>query len=241
MQAIIMAAGKGSRLGSLTENVPKSLLEIKGKRLLDINIAMLHRYGIWDITIVTGFMDEKFIEATKGIPGITLIYNPFYEFTNVIGSYYMGMRQLQDDFIYLHADTICDLNIFDDLLRATGDIVLPVDTKLCDDEAMKIRITNGAIVEITKQMPSESAAGEFIGIAKIAKSVIEDLNQSAVGLLRKKQFASYFEGALQEVIDLKKYDVRMLDTKGRFWGEIDFLEDYQRADKNISENLLELF
>ena len=43
------------------------------------------------------------------------------------------------------------------------------------------------------------------------------------------------------MIDLKKYDVRMLDTKGRFWGEIDFLEDYQRADKNISENLLELF
>ena len=66
MQAIIMAAGKGSRLGSLTESKPKSLLEIKGKRLLDINIAMLHKYGIWDITIVTGYQDWQFIEATKG-------------------------------------------------------------------------------------------------------------------------------------------------------------------------------
>lgn len=240
MQAIIMAAGKGSRLGSLTENTPKSLLEIKGKKLLDINIAMLHKYGIWDITIVTGFEDVKFIDATKGIPGITLVYNPFYEFTNVIGSYYMGMKQLHDDFIYLHADTICDIGIFDELLRADGDIILPVDTKPCDDEAMKVRLEEGKIVEITKQMPVEVAAGEFIGIAKIRKNVIEDLNSSTIGVLRDRIFTSYFEGALQRVFDMKKYDVQMLDTKGRFWGEVDFLEDYQKAEKNITIDLLDL-
>ena len=66
MQAIIMAAGKGSRLGSLTEDLPKSLLKINGKRILDINIAMLHRYGIWDITVVTGFKDEKNDRSNKG-------------------------------------------------------------------------------------------------------------------------------------------------------------------------------
>lgn len=239
MQAIIMAAGKGSRLGSLTEELPKSLLEIKGKRLLDINIAMLHKYGIWDITIVTGFQDQKFIEATKGIPGITLVYNPFYEFTNVIGSYYMGMKQLHDDFIYLHADTICDISIFDELLREDGDIVLPVDTKPCDDEAMKVRMEEGKIVEITKQMPVDVAAGEFIGIAKIKKNVINDLNASVVGVLQDRIFTSYFEGALQRVFDMRKYDVRMIETKGRFWGEVDFPEDYERAEKNISNELLE--
>lgn len=239
MQAIIMAAGKGSRLGSLTENLPKSFLEIKGKKLLDINIAMLHKFGIWDITIVTGFQDEKFIEATKDIPGITLIYNPFYEFTNVIGSYYMGMKQLHDDFIYLHADTICDLSIFEELLRAKGDIVLPVDTKPCDEEAMKVKLADEKIVEITKQMPVEHAVGEFIGIAKIKKNVITDLNDSAIGVLRDKVFTSYFEGALQRVIDMNKYDVRMIKTNGRFWGEVDFLEDYKRAENNISKDLLE--
>ena len=239
MQAIIMAAGKGSRLGSLTENTPKSLLEIKGKKLLDINIAMLHKYGIWDITIVTGFEDQKFIEATKGIPGITLVYNPFYEFTNVIGSYYMGMKQLHDDFIYLHADTICDIGIFDELLKGDGDIVLPVDTKPCDDEAMKVRLEEGKIVEITKQMPVDVAAGEFIGIAKFKKNVIDDLNNSTIGVLRDKIFTSYFEGALQRVFDMKKYDIRMIETNGRFWGEVDFLEDYQRAEKNISSELLD--
>lgn len=240
MQAIVMAAGRGSRLGNLTENLPKSLLEIKGKRLIDINIAMLHKYGIWDITIVTGFKDEKIIEATKGIPGIKLLYNPFYEFTNVIGSYFIGMQQLHDDFIYMHADTICDIGIFEDLLTCDGDIVLPVDTKPCDEEAMKIRIEGGKIVEITKQMPVDVAAGEFIGIAKIKKKVIEDLNNSTIGVLRDKIFTSYFEGALQRVFEMNKYDVRMIDTFGRFWGEVDFMEDYQRVEKNISKELLEL-
>lgn len=238
MQAIVMAAGKGSRLGSLTEDKPKSLLEIKGKTLLDINLSMLHRYGIWDITIVTGFQDEKIMEAAKGIPGISFVYNPFYEFTNVIGSYYMGMKNLHDDFIYLHADTICDTGIFDELLRSDGEIVLPIDTKPCDEEAMKVRTENGKIVEITKQMPTDMATGEFIGIAKIKKNVIDDLNTSTVGVLRDKIFKSYFEGALQRVIEMKKYDVKMIKTGGRFWGEVDFLEDYEKAMENISSTLL---
>lgn len=239
MQAIIMAAGKGSRLGDLTENIPKSFLEINGKMILDINIAMLHKYGIWDITIVTGFEDKKFIEATKGIPGLKLVYNPFYEFTNVIGSYFMGMNQLHDDFVYLHADTLCDTAIFEELLSSDGDIVLPVDTKPCDDEAMKVRLDEGIIVEITKQIPCDIAGGEFIGIAKFKRNVLTDLNNSTIEVLRDKDYASYFEGALQRVLDMKKYDVRMIDTNGRFWGEVDFLEDYQRAKENISKELID--
>ncbi len=89
-------------------------------------------------------------------------------------------------------------------------------------------------------MPVEVAAGEFIGIAKIRKNVIEDLNSSTIGVLRDRIFTSYFEGALQRVFDMKKYDVQMLDTKGRFWGEVDFLEDYQKAEKNITIDLLDL-
>ena len=89
-------------------------------------------------------------------------------------------------------------------------------------------------------MPVETAAGEFIGIAKIRKNVIDDLNASTAGVLRDKIFTSYFEGALQRVLDLKRYDVRMIETNGRFWGEVDFLEDYERAKKNISAELLEL-
>ena len=238
MQAIIMAAGKGTRLGAFTENTPKCLLRIKGKRLIDINLAVLHRFGIWDITIVTGFQDRKISEAVGEIPGIRLVYNPFYEFTNVLGSYYMGMKYLHDDFLYLHADTICESGIFYDLLRDGGDVVLPVEAGSCDDEAMKVRLDRGKVIEITKQMPPEKALGEFIGIAKIRKNVIETLNNSAEEILRNGNFTSYFEAALQKVIDTGKYDFRIIETSGRFWREIDFPEDYEKAERNISTDLV---
>ena len=60
MQAIILAAGKGSRLGELTNNKPKSFIEIKGKKLIEYNLDMLLKYGINDITIVTGYMSEEY-------------------------------------------------------------------------------------------------------------------------------------------------------------------------------------
>lgn len=241
MQAVIMAAGRGSRLGHLTEECPKALLKIKGKTILQYNIAMLHRYGIWDITIVTGYRDEDFRGVLKNIPGIRIVYNPFFEFTNVIGSYFMGMKNLYDDVVYMHADTLCDLGIFEDMLSAEGDIVLPVDTKPCDDEAMKVRLEDGKVSSITKQMDKDAAYGEFIGICRIKKVVLPSLQNATEKIMREKLFDSYFEEALQRLIEEHQFDVCTMDIKGGFWGEIDFKEDYERAVCNISQGLEELF
>ena len=99
-----MAAGKGSRLEGLTGGAPKSFVEIKGKKLIEYNIKLLEKYGIKDIIIVTGYCCEVFEEFLKDKKQIRLIYNPFYEMVNVLGSFYMGMEALHDDFIFLHAD-----------------------------------------------------------------------------------------------------------------------------------------
>lgn len=233
MQAIIMAAGKGSRLGNLTEDKPKSFLEIKGKKLIEHNIEMLHKYGIYDIFIVVGYRDQDFVELTKNISGVKLIYNPFYEMVNVLGSFWMAQDALSDDFIYLHADTICASEIFEKLLAAKGDIVLPVDGKPCDEEAMKVKLSGDYVVEITKKMPCEESAGEFIGIAKLGKKVLADLREDSTQLMREKEFTAYFEAAIQRLINRKKYVITSIDTKNAFWAEIDFEEDYQRAKEEI--------
>ena len=89
MQAIIMAAGKGSRLKNLTGGKPKSFLEIKGKKLIEYNLRLLQKYQINDIIIVTGYQSESFEAFTANMNNIRLIYNPFYEMVNVLGSFYM--------------------------------------------------------------------------------------------------------------------------------------------------------
>lgn len=239
MQAIIMAAGKGSRLGNLTEDKPKAFLEIEGIKLIEYNIALLHANGIHNILLVTGYYNEKYEELVQRVSGVRCIYNPFYEMMNVLGSFYMAQEYLnEEDTIYMHADTLCAPDIFQDMLNTKGDMVLPVEFKLCDEEAMKVRTEQGKIIEISKQIPCEKGEGEFIGIAKISGNVIYPLKQVVKELMKEKQFSSYFEGAIQRMIDQKQYEITAVDTKDRFWGEVDFLEDYERVTAEISPELV---
>ena len=240
MQAIIMAAGKGSRLGELTQDKPKSFVEVKGIKLLEYNIALLHAYGIKDILLVTGYKNEMMEELTERIEGIKCIYNPFYEMVNVLGSFYMAQEYLNSDFVYLHADTLCAPEIFEYMLQMDGDIVLPVEHKLCDEEAMKVRTENGQLIEISKQIACEKAEGEFIGIAKIRENVLADLREASKKLMKEKKFAAYFESAIQELANEAKHPIKIFPTENYFWGEVDFLEDYRRVCENIPDNLLKI-
>lgn len=237
MQAILMAAGKGSRLGELAANKPKSFVEINGKSLIDINLHMLKAHGIDDICIVTGCHADMFEEKYGDDSLIHLVYNPFYSFTNVIGSFYMGMERLQDDFIYMHADTLCDPGILEQLIASKADIVLPVDTKPCDEEAMKIRTVNGKIQSISKKINSSDCVGEFLGVAKIRSAVLPALRTHTKQLLQEETFSEYFEAALERTILNGGYKTELVNTEGRFWAEIDFIEDYDRAAKSIPETL----
>ena len=233
MQAIIMAAGKGSRLGELTKGGPKSFVEINGKKLIEYNLEMLNKLGVDKIIIVTGYREDAFVELTKYMPNVVLKYNPFYSRVNVLGSFYMGMDELTDDFLYLHADTLCSKTIFDQLVKLDADVNLPVEFKDCDDEAMKVQTVDGKVVKITKQMNLDVAEGEFIGIASFKKSVIPELKIATKEVLAEGELDSYFEGAIQRLIDKKLFEIKSFDTEDNFWVEIDFKEDYDRAVVNI--------
>lgn len=241
MQAIIMAAGKGNRLKNMTGDKPKSFLEIKGKKLIEYNLRLLQKYQINDIIIVTGYQSEAFEALTANMNNIRLVYNPFYEMVNVLGSFYMGMNELHEDFIYLHADTLCEPIIFEKLVHLESDIVLPIDYKKCDDEAMKVRSQNGKIVEITKQMSLDRAEGEFIGMAAFNKEVLPYLKEKTVQLMKEKAFTDYFESAIQRIIDEENFLIKAIPTNGTFWSEIDFIQDYENAVMQIPKSLTDIF
>ncbi|MBR0478918.1 MAG: phosphocholine cytidylyltransferase family protein [Solobacterium sp.] len=104
VQAIILAAGKGERLRPLTADTPKPLLEINGIRPLDTILDALHRNGIRQICIVTGFHHECFADYAH-IPGIHLLYNPHYDTANNIVSLYTA-REFLGNTIILDGDQI---------------------------------------------------------------------------------------------------------------------------------------
>ena len=241
MQAIIMAAGRGSRLGCLTDNIPKAFLEVRGHKLIEYNLALLYENGIKSVIIVTGYKAELYEVLAKENAGLTCIYNPFYEHCNVLGSFYMAQDNLEDvDTIYLHADTLCHPEIFREMVQGEGDIVMPVDFKPCDSEAMKVTTRAGQIVKVSKEIPEAESEGEFIGMAKISGRAMPAIKQASRKLMRQGCLNSYFEGAVQEVIDQGGFSIPALPTRGRFWGEVDFEEDYNYVKANLPDTLWQI-
>ena len=77
--AIIMAAGLGTRMRPLTNEIPKPLVKVNGKRMIETIIQGLRKNGITDISIVTGYLADKFEFLTNKYSGLKLINNPYYQ------------------------------------------------------------------------------------------------------------------------------------------------------------------
>ena len=88
-RAIIMAAGKGTRMHPITETLPKPLIRVHGKRMIDTIIEALHENGIYEIYVVVGYLKEAFQNLPNEIKGITLIENPYFDTCNNISSLYV--------------------------------------------------------------------------------------------------------------------------------------------------------
>jgi CTP:phosphocholine cytidylyltransferase-like protein len=95
-RAIIMAAGKGERMHPLTEQTPKPLIRVNGRRMIETVIEGLHTNGIREIYIVVGYLKEQFEELRSLYPGVELIENPYYETCNNISSLYVAREHLGD-------------------------------------------------------------------------------------------------------------------------------------------------
>ncbi len=95
-RAIIMAAGVGERMKPVTLHTPKPLVRINGVRLIDTVIQSLHRNGITEIYVVTGYLKEQFESLEEEYPGLKLIENPYYSECNNISSLYVARDYIED-------------------------------------------------------------------------------------------------------------------------------------------------
>jgi len=234
MIGLVLAAGRGSRLGSYTDDQPKSLLPLNnsGDTLLDFNLSILQDIGVDKILIVTGYQSAQIEEVAKKHSNTQIVYNPFWDHCNVLGSMYMALDKLDDDFLFLHADTLMEVDAWKALVATSnGDMILPYEAKPCGEEEMKVIIKDGRITKISKQCEGSLAAGEFAGIALFKKSTIPYFKSTAEALFKLGDLNHYMESVIQNSIDAGAHDIRPLDISQYDFVEVDFEEDYQRAKK----------
>lgn len=234
MKAVVLSAGKGTRIHTLTNGGPKSLLPLGTSTLLGQSLAHFQSQGIDELIIVTGYKRDVIADYVHKTWSGTLeiVYNPHFDSTNVLYSFWLALPWLRDeDFIFLHADTVFSSEVLVRVLahRADASMVFAVDNHPCEEEEMKVRVKDGRVTLVTKQMPSETADGEFLGLARVSGSQVTGLRRHAERLFEEGTFNAFFELAVQRMIDEDGLVVEVADVSGLPWREVDFAEDYEAA------------
>ena len=243
MKSVILAAGISARLRPLTDHIPKCLLKIGDKTILERTLDNLLAYHLNDIAIVTGYLEEQiknFVARYYPQLNVTYIRNNKYDTTNNIYSLWMTKDLLiNNDMLLMDSDILFDKRILALLLQSKypNCLALRSDHKLSDEE-IKIRLNSDkSIAEISKTVDLKHAVGESIGIEKFStkftNKLFEILDRK---ILAENKVNIFYEAAFQEAIDEgeKLYVVNIDSLKCI---ELDFAEDIERATREVIQYL----
>jgi choline kinase len=160
MRVIILAAGKGERLMPLTNNTPKSLLELaNGRSVLESQLLSIHEAGIREVAIVTGYLTEQIeakINKYSNEYGIKfqIIFNPFYDISNNLISLWHAKHYMEEDFIIINGDDIFKDSVIKGLINQeiSQQLCMVIDRKNSyDQDDMKLIIEKDNILKIGKR------------------------------------------------------------------------------------------
>ena len=233
MKTVILAAGAGSRLKPLTDHMPKCLLKVGVKSILEMTIENLLATNNSEIIIVTGYLENKireFIRERFRHLQITYIYNELYASTNNIYSLWLAKDEvLGDDMMMLDSDIVFDERIISKLQNSGYKNCLALKRHEVHDEEIKVKTdAHGCVIEIGKKVNKSQAEGESIGIEMFGKEALTELyfilDRKVV---TEKEVNQFYEAAFQELSDNKLF---IVDTTEYFCMEIDTEEDLKIAE-----------
>ena len=247
MNAIIIAAGSGKRISNDVKSIPKSLINVNGKPIIDYQIKALKKLKIENIIVITGKYSEKF-----KINNVHYVNDKDHEKHDILGSLMEGKDFLKDDVIVLYSDIIFEFKILEQILDSKESISIAVDmnwkvnyegrTDHPEDEAENVLINkNGDVIQIKKNIKNNDlSVGEFLGIIKFTKNGSKIFVKKYEEILEKNQgkfheassiLKSYLTDMLQELID-SKIKIEPVFISGK-WCEIDTMQDLKNAEKRF--------
>lgn len=234
-KAIILAAGRGRRMYPVTENLPKCLLPVGGKTILEYQLELLRGNGISEIIIVVGFAAKK-VEKIAG-KQITYIYNEHYLSTNSLYSLLLAKDHLDSDVLLLNSDILYNREIIKTLIEEKSSNAIAIDfAKPFVDGEMNVRVSDGYVVEISKAISAEDADGRSAQLAKFGGESIKDLRDEIVRLINNRRLNKFPTDAYKPIIE--DYGLKAVDIKNMAWAEVDTPEDYKYVCENLYKGFI---
>jgi len=230
MKAIILAAGESKRMISLTANLPKCLLKIGEKPIIQYQIASLHHYGLDEIVMVTGFCEDK-VKAACG-DRIRYITNHRFAETNSIYSLWLAKEEAYEGFVVLNSDVLFHPLILGKLLESHYPDALTMSKQEdMGEEEMKVKVNSDRVIDISKEIAPHQADGENVGMVKFSPYGAKILFEKMDELISQGIVNKWVPFAFQQIASY--HHLYAVDIGNLPWIEIDFVEDYERAKEVI--------
>jgi choline kinase len=230
-KAIILSAGKGSRLLPLTAERPKCLIDLAGRSLLEWQLDALQAAGVAQIVIVTGFRDDLVDAVAASRSGVRTLFNPFYHVADNLGSVWMARAEFDRETLLLNGDTLVSHRLLERVLAAqTGPIAVTVDEKESyDADDMKVLREGDRLLRIGKALEEGHYNGESIGLLAFrGEGPSLFANQVDVMMRWPDGTRRWYLRAIDELARAGR-DVRTVSIRGEEWQEVDFPEDVEKA------------
>jgi L-glutamine-phosphate cytidylyltransferase len=246
MRPVIIGAGRGRRLGHETREIPKTLVQVMGRPMLDWILEALGEAGFRprDVVFICGYAKDV-IQARH--PEFTYVDNPEWEHNNILLSLLYARSHLGEGFVSTYSDIVYEGAVVQKLVGSSHDIVLGCDTEWRrryaqradhpETDAEKLRADGDRVLEVSRHIPSELAQGEFIGVMKVSAQGAEQLVSAFDRAEREYGGRPFREGRPFEkayLIDHLQWmleqgvEMHRADTRGGYM-EIDTLEDLSLA------------
>jgi len=232
---IILNSGTGSRMGALTENRPKCLVEIgSGETILGRQLKILESFGLEDILITTGPFETKIKEYLKSRPErqlVSLVNNPAYERTNYIYSLILAgefsRNEASGEVILLHGDLVFDRSVLGKLLAAGHrDAVLTNPTIELPAKDFKAEIEEGLVRKIGVELFGENCVF-LIPFYRLSGQAFSAWLEEMELFRARGELKDYAENALNNL--LPELGIQPVELGHEFCMEIDDPEDLERA------------
>jgi choline kinase len=222
----------------MTATLPKCLLTVRGKTIVEWQIDELHKCGIEDITVVVGYNADKvenLLQRRYGSNKIRTCCNPDYATTDNLISCWMVREEMTEDFILLNGDTLFEAPIVESLLNSpAAPITVTINLKdVYDTDDMKVSLEGNRLLHVGKDIPQDKIHGESIGMILFRGSG-PMLFRNGLEKAREDQSCSrrWFLSVIDEIAG--QGTVSTCSIKGLAWCEIDFPADLQQAERIVA-------
>jgi choline kinase len=239
VKAIILSAGQGRRLLPLTANVPKCLLPVAGRTVLDWQLRALAEAGVYRATVVVGFgasMVEAEI-AERGGAGMQVetLLNPHYDRSDNLVSCWAARSEMQDDFLLLNGDTLFQPAVVSRLLRSQrSPVAMGLARKTSyDADDMKVSGHNGNVLRVGKDLQADTVTGEAIGVSLFRDDGPRLFERALDRILHEPDAHRRWYLSAVNLLAEGGF-VRGVPVGGMGWTEIDTPQDLARAQSLVA-------